>query len=192
MTKIKINSMYKGSVTNIKESLLFLLSILPEKLKEIDKEINEEMESQKQEYEEWDEEQQKYITQTWYPNYYFPYLDYADVCFFGSMVQQIYSFAEIGLKTLSSKEYTSNIVFSHYNNIKKSQNIELKPLKEIWTHYDKFRKIRNELTHNTISSQNINFKFLEENVNQIADLLYYVENEVKKINPELVSKMIFQ
>ena len=143
---IKGNTNYRVYVTGIKESLLFLLSIIPQKLQEIESEINEQTNAQMEEWKEIGVERNF--------NYDLPYLDYADICFYGSIVQQIYSFAEIGLKMLTKQKGKipkgiRNIDF-YYNNIKKFYQIELKPIGEIWKHYDEFHRIRVGFTHKEI------------------------------------------
>ena len=93
---IKGNTNYRVYVTSIKESLLFLLSNISQKLQEIESEINEQTNAQMEEWKELGVECNF--------NYYFPHLNYVDNCFYGSIIQQVYSFAEIGLKMLTKQK----------------------------------------------------------------------------------------
>lgn len=174
-------------------SLHLLLSVVPKQIEAMKKEVEDEAYSVSEEYTEWDEDAQKEIIRTWHPSVDTAIFDDMLCDFYASMMQRVYSYAEICIlelcknKKCAEKERfayinnpendkISNLTF-YYRMIQHENGISLPAIKRIWTSYRDFHDIRNEVTHEELTKQ-LSQDFLEKNIEEVSKFLLNTEQAI--------------
>lgn len=86
---------YHAMVEDKAESLKLLLSIVPDYISDMRNKAEKSASSVSEEYTEWDEDAQKEVVRTWHPLVDTTIFDDMLFDFYASMMQRIYSYAEI-------------------------------------------------------------------------------------------------
>ena len=184
---------YQAMVEDKAESLKLLLSIVPDYISDMRNKAEDEANSISEEYMEWDEEAQKEIVRTWHPSVDTTIFDDMLCDFYASMMQRIYSYAEICMLELCKdkkaaqeerfaymdnpdNEKISNLTF-YYKKIQKENDVTLSGIKRIWTDYREFHDDRCKVTHNELS-KSLSRKSIEKNIEEVCQLLLNTEQAI--------------
>lgn len=184
---------YQAMVEDRAESLKLLLSIVPDYISNMRNKAEESANSVSEEYMEWDEDAQKEVVRTWHPSVDTTVFDDMLCDFYASMMQRIYSYAEICILELcKDKESAEKERFAYINNpendkisnltfyyrmIQHENGITLPAIKRIWTSYREFHDIRNEITHEELTKQ-LSQDFLEKNIEEVSKFLLNTEQAI--------------
>ena len=184
---------YQAMVEDKAESLKLLLSIVPDYISNMRNKAEESANSVSEEYMEWDEDAQKEVVRTWHPSVDTTVFDDMLCDFYASMIQRVYSYAEICILELCKdkesaekersaymdnpeKEKVSNLTF-YYRMIQRENGITLPAIKRIWTSYREFHDIRNEITHEELTKR-LSLDFLEKNIEEVCNFLISTEQAI--------------
>lgn len=184
---------YQAMVEDKAESLKLLLSVAPECINGMKRKAEDVANSESEEYMEWDEEAQKEIVRTWHPSVDTTIFDDMLCDFYASMMQRIYSYAEICMLELCKdkksaqeersaymdnpeNEKISNLTF-YYRKIQLENAITLPSFKHIWTNYREFHDDRNKVTHNELS-KTLTRDIIEKNIEEVCQLLLNTEQAI--------------
>lgn len=189
----KGRTIFHAMVDDKSASLHLLLSVVPKQIEAMKKEVEDEANSVSEEYKEWDEDAKKEIVRTWHPTVDTAIFDDMLCDFYASMIQRVYSYAEICILELCKdkesaekersaymdnpeKEKVSNLTF-YYRMIQRENGIILPAIKRIWTSYREFHDIRNEITHEELTKR-LSLDFLEKNIEEVCNFLISTEQAI--------------
>ncbi len=175
------------------ESLKLLLSIVPDYISDMRNKVEEEAHSVSEEYTEWDEDAQKEIVRIWHPTLDTTIFEEMLCDFYASMMQRVYSYAEICMLELCKdkkvaqeerfaymdnpeNEKISNLTF-YYRMVQNENEISLPAIKRIWTSYREFHDVRNKITHIELS-KSLTGETIEKNIEEVCQLLLNTENAI--------------
>jgi len=183
------NNMFQQKVKNEAEALKKLLNFVPKELEELRGEMESYADSQKVEYEDWDEDLQKYVTKIWQPTVDTTIIDEMKDVFYTSIVGRIYSMAEDGLKALSgiaSKPKTPkglpamNDLDLYYQEIINKRTLSLPSIEVFWPDKSNFHHLRKEITHKGkchLSESEVNT--LIPNIENVLKMLLSIEEQIR-------------
>lgn len=185
----KGNNMFQQKVKAESEAIKQLLGFVPPKIEELRKEMDTYVDSQKEEYEEWDEGLQKYVVRVWLPSIDTSIVDDMLDLFYSSVVGRIYSFAENGLRILSgltSKPKSPKGLPAlcdldlYYQEIINKYSITLPSIEVLWPDKVVFHKMRKEITHKGKCHLTETEKAgLQTNVENVLKMLLFVEEQIR-------------
>ncbi len=184
---------YQAMVEDRAKSLKYLLSFVTDNINEIRNDIIDKANSATEEYIEWDEDAQKEVVKIWHPSIDTGVFDDMLDDFYASMMQRVYSYAEICILELCmnkksaqeerriymenpENETISTIVF-YYKQVQKERGIILPGIKRIWTNYRDFHNERNKITHSELS-KSFSKEYIEKNINEVCKLLLNTEQTI--------------
>lgn len=184
---------YQAMVEDKAESLKLLLSIVPDYISDMRNKVEEEAYSVSEEYTEWDNDAKKEIVRTWHPSVDTTIFDDMLCVFYASMMQRVYSYAEICMLELCKdkkvaqeerfaymdnpeKEKISNLTF-YYRMVQNENGISLPAIKRIWTSYREFHDVRNEITHKELS-KSTSRELIEKSIEEVHKLLLNTEKTI--------------
>lgn len=184
---------YQAMVEDRAESLKLLLSIVPDYISDMRNKVEEEAHSVSEEYTEWDEDAQKEIVRIWHPTLDTTIFDDMLCDFYASMMQRVYSYAEICMLELCKdkkvaqeerfaymdnpeNEKISNLTF-YYRMVQNENEISLPAIKRIWTSYRDFHDVRNEITHKELS-KSTSRELIEKSIEEVHKLLLNTEKTI--------------
>ncbi len=184
---------YQAMVEDKAESLKLLLSVVPEYINGIKRKAEEVANSESEEYTEWDNDAKKEIVRTWHPSVDTTIFDDMLCDFYASMMQRVYSYAEICMLELCKdkkvaqeerfaymdnpeNEKISNLTF-YYRMVQNENEISLPAIKRIWTSYREFHDVRNKITHIELS-KSLTGETIEKNIEEVCQLLLNTENAI--------------
>lgn len=184
---------YQAMVEDRAKSLKYLLSFVTDSINEIRNDIIDKANSATEEYIEWDEDAQKEVVKIWHPSIDTGVFDDMLDDFYASMMQRVYSYAEICILELCmnkksaqeerriymenpENETISTIVF-YYKQVQKERGIILPGIKRIWTNYRDFHNERNKITHSELS-KSFSKEYIEKNINEVCKLLLNTEQTI--------------
>ena len=185
--------MFQQKVKTEAEAIKKLLGFVPKELEKLREEMESYADSQKEEYEDWDEDLQKYITKIWQPTVDTSIIDEMKDVFYTSIVGRIFSMAEDGLKALSGitgKPKTPkgapamNDLDLYYQEIISKRTLPLPSIEVLWPDKSNFHRLRKEITHKGkchLSESEI--KTLVPNIENVQKLLLLVEEQIRKADP---------
>jgi hypothetical protein len=184
---------YQAMVEDKAESLKLLLSVVPEYINGIKRKAEEVANSESEEYTEWDNDAKKEIVRTWHPSVDTTIFDDMLCDFYASMMQRVYSYAEICMLELCKdkkvaqeerfaymdnpeNEKISNLTF-YYRMVQNENEISLPAIKRIWTSYREFHDVRNEITHKELS-KSTSRELIEKSIEEVHKLLLNTEKTI--------------
>ncbi len=184
---------YQAMVEDKAESLKLLLSVVPEYINGIKRKAEEVANSESEEYTEWDNEAKKEIVRTWHPSVDTTIFDDMLCDFYASMMQRVYSYAEICMLELCKdkkvaqeerfaymdnpeNDKISNLTF-YYRMVQNENEISLPAIKRIWTSYREFHDVRNEITHKELS-KSTSRELIEKSIEEVHKLLLNTEKTI--------------
>lgn len=184
---------YQAMVEDKAESLKLLLSVVPEYINGIKRKAEEVANSESEEYTEWDNDAKKEIVRTWHPSVDTTIFDDMLCDFYASMMQRVYSYAEICMLELCKdkkaaqeerfaymdnpeNEKISNLTF-YYRMVQNENEISLPAIKRIWTSYREFHDVRNEITHKELS-KSTSRELIEKSIEEVHELLLNTEQAI--------------
>ena len=149
--------------------------------------------SESEEYTEWDNEAKKEIVRTWHPSVDTTIFDDMLCDFYASMMQRVYSYAEICMLELCKdkkvaqeerfaymdnpeNDKISNLTF-YYRMVQNENEISLPAIKRIWTSYREFHDVRNEITHKELS-KSTSRELIEKSIEEVHKLLLNTEKTI--------------
>ncbi len=191
ITKGRTN--FHAIVDDKSASLHLLFSVVPKQIQAMKKEVEDEANSVSEEYTEWDEDAKKEIVRTWHPSVDTTIFDDMLCDFYASMMQRVYSYAEICMLELCKdkkaaqeerfaymdnpeNEKISNLTF-YYRMIQNENEISLPAIKRIWTSYREFHDVRNEITHKELSKSTPR-ELIEKSIEEVRKLLLNTEKTI--------------
>ncbi len=185
----KGNNMFQQKVKAESEAIKKLLGFVPEELEKLREEMESYADSQIEEYEDWDEDLQKYVTKMWRPTVDTTIIDEMLDVFYTSIVGRIYSMAEEGLKALSGitgKPKTPaglpamSDLDLYYQEIVNKKSLPLPSIEILWPDKSNFHRLRIEITHNGrchLSESEI--KTLIPNIENVLKMLLSIEEQIR-------------
>jgi len=189
----KGNNMFQQKVKTEAEAMKKLLGFVPEELEKLRKEMESYADSQIEEYEDWDEDLQKYVTKIWRPTVDTTIIDEMLDVFYTSIVGRIYSMAEEGLKALSGitgKPKTPkglpamNDLDLYYQEIVNKKSLPLPSIEMFWPDKSNFHHLRKEITHKGkchLSKTEVNA--LTPNIENVLKMLLFIEEQIRSPKP---------
>ena len=189
----KGKSDFQAIVDDSVDSLKMMISLVSREINAIRAQIESNNSEIVEKVQIWDEEAKKYVLEEWHPYLDTAVLDEMSMAFYASMLQRIYSFCEIGLVILtknvgiapgqlkkSKKNKGDSKIKQYYEVLQRKSKGSLCAIEDIWKNYSTFHYDRNIITHEELLLK-INTDYLNTNIDEIRELLLYLENKLKSL-----------